>query len=1157
MKRTDIHKILLIGAGPIVIGQGCEFDYSGVQACKVLKHEGYEVVLINSNPATIMTDPEMAPHTYIEPITPEAIHEIIRRERPDALLPTLGGQTALNAAMEVAKRGILKRYNVEMIGADAEAIARAEDRELFKEAMQKLGLDMPVSHSCHSMEEAKAAAEKIGSWPLVIRPGFTLGGTGGGIAHDEAEFETIVQRGLDASLNTEVLIEESLLGWKEFEMEVMRDRKGNGVIVCSIENLDPMGIHTGDSITVAPIQTLTDREYQAMRDDSLAVLEAIGISTGGSNVQWAVNPKTGRRIIIEMNPRVSRSSALASKATGFPIAKIAALLAIGYTLDELKNDITQVTPSCFEPALDYVVVKVPRFTFEKFPAADPHVGTQMKSVGEAMAIGRTFKEAFQKALRSLEVKHAGFGADEKNEMFFPVLDHAKWDAIRTREWNDEELADALAHPGADRIFQLHEALRRGWTIERIFELTEIDRWFLRHLDELQKFEAVIAGYGSVEALEQDPAVLAQAKSMGFSDAQIAYLLKAKETEVRTARLGLGLRPAFGAVDTCAGEFKAITPYYYSTYCNIGRLTDCIDRLTDLPNDRLNCDNDSLTDCIESMNHCSNKSIQSIQSVNRSIGQSVNSQSVNKKILVLGGGPNRIGQGIEFDYCCCHAAFALRARGFEVIMVNSNPETVSTDYDTSDKLYFEPLTLEDVMEIYEREQADGVIVQFGGQTPLNLAQKLKAAGANVIGTSPDDIDLAEDRDFFKKLVSEVGMNQPASGIAHSVEEAVKVANEIGYPVLVRPSFVLGGRGMAIVYKEKYLVQYVEEAVRASEGKPILIDKFLEHAIELDVDCISDGETTVVGAILEHVEPAGCHSGDSASITPPMSLSEATIEKCRAYAHEFAKRLHVCGLMNLQLAVTKQQAHDNKINETIWMIEVNPRASRTIPFVSKAIGVPLAGYAARCMAGEKLKDIGFTEEVRLPYTCVKEAVFPFVKFPGVDITLTPEMKSTGEVMAIDKDRHIAFFKSQLAAGSKLPAKGNVFLAVKDEDKADVVPLAKRLQEMGFTIYATRGTSTCLWNAGVESRAIYRISRGRPNVLDLINAKAVDWIVNTSEPGAEAMVDDIRMRSAAVIHGIPISTTIAGFAAALSGLDDYLKFGELSVCTLQEYHRKISDK
>ena len=1111
MKRTDIKKIMLIGAGPIVIGQGCEFDYSGVQACKALKAEGYEVVLINSNPATVMTDPEMAPHTYIEPITPEAIHEIIRRERPDALLPTLGGQTALNAAMEVDRAGVLKRYNVEMIGADAAAIARAEDRELFKEAMEKIGMDMPVSVSCHSLAEAEAAAAKIGSWPLVIRPGFTLGGTGGGIAHDAGEFAEIVRRGLDASLNSEVLVEESLLGWKEYEMEVMRDRKGNGVIVCSIENVDPMGVHTGDSITVAPIQTLTDREYQAMRDDSLAVLDAIGISTGGSNVQWAVNPSTGRRIIIEMNPRVSRSSALASKATGFPIAKIAALLAVGYTLDELRNDITRETPSCFEPALDYVVVKVPRFTFEKFPAADSHLGTQMKSVGEAMAIGRTFKEAFQKALRSLEVKHAGFGADAKSEMFFRADENSQWDALRTKAWNDDELAEALAHPGAERIFQLHEALRRGWTVERIFELTAIDRWFLRQFEELQRFESVIA------ASWRDRATLAQAKAMGFSDGQIAYLADRPEEEIRELRLKLGIRPSFGAVDTCAGEFKALTPYYYSTNCVGAR-----ERFgaVGLPDSRSLDPNERTADL-----------------------------APKRKIMVLGGGPNRIGQGIEFDYCCCHAAFALRKRGIEVIMVNSNPETVSTDYDTSDRLYFEPLTLEDVMEVYDRERCDGVIVQFGGQTPLNLAQKLKAAGARVVGTSPDDIDRAEDRDFFKALVAEVGVKQPPSGIAHSVSEAIKVAEEIGYPVLVRPSFVLGGRGMAIVYKEKYLVQYVEEAVRAAEGKPILIDKFLEHAVELDVDCISDGETTVVGAILEHVEPAGCHSGDSASVTPPQTISSATIEKCRFYAHEFARRLNVCGLMNLQLAVTRRDGE-----EIVWMIEVNPRASRTIPFVCKATGVPLAGYAARCMTGEKLSDIGFTSEVTLPYTCVKEAVFPFVKFPGVDITLTPEMKSTGEVMAIDPDRNLAFFKSQMAAGSRLPAKGSVFISVKDEDKAAVIPLAAKLAKMGYCIYATRGTSTMLWDAGVRAKAIYRISRGRPNVLDLMKDKAVDWIVNTSEPGAEAMVDDIRMRSSAIVHGVPVTTTLAGFEASLMGLDDYRKFGEFSVCTLQEYHAKL---
>ena len=1079
---------MLIGAGPIVIGQGCEFDYSGVQACKVLRKEGYEVVLVNSNPATIMTDPEMADSTYIEPITVESLKEIIARERPDALLPTLGGQTALNAAMGLHRAGILRRYKVELIGANAEAIDKAEDRQRFKETMQQLGLDMPRSGSAHSLAEAKAVASVIGTWPLIIRPGFTLGGTGGGIAHDQSEFETIVKRGLEASLNSEVLIEESLLGWKEYEMEVMRDKAGNSVIVCSIENLDPMGVHTGDSITVAPIQTLTDREYQAMRDDSLAVLAAIGIETGGSNVQWAINPDTGRRIIIEMNPRVSRSSALASKATGFPIAKIAALLAVGYTLDELRNDITRETPSCYEPALDYVVVKVPRFTFEKFPAADPHLGTQMKSVGEAMAIGRTFKEAMQKALRSLETKHFGFGADEKSEEFLPELDHSKWDALRTREWNDDELAYELAHPGADRIFQLHEAFRRGWDIERLFMLTKIDRWFLRHLAELQAFEVVIAESAG------DPAVMKQAKSMGFSDVQIAYLTGRKELEVRAERIKAGIRPAYGAVDTCAGEFAAVTPYYYST----------------------------------------NQYASAYEP---------NPVSEKRRIMVLGGGPNRIGQGIEFDYCCCHAAFALHARGYEVVIVNSNPETVSTDYDTSDRLYFEPLTFEDVMEIYEREQCEGVIVQFGGQTPLNLAQKLKAAGANVIGTSPDDIDRAEDRDFFKALVSEVGMKQPPSGIAHTVTDALKTAEKIGYPVLVRPSFVLGGRGMAIVYHEEQLRKYVEEAVRASEGKPILIDKFLEHAIELDVDCISDGETTVIGAILEHVEPAGCHSGDSASITPPMSLSDKVLDEVRAYAHEFARRLHVCGLMNLQLAVKDGE---------LWMIEVNPRASRTIPFVSKAIGVPLAGYAARCMAGEKLKDIGFTEEVSIPYSCVKEAVFPFVKFPGVDITLTPEMKSTGEVMAIDDDRNLAYFKSQIAAGSRLPKSGNVFLAMRDEDKEESVELARRLVEMGYGIYATRGTSTLLWEKGIKSKAIYRISRGRPNVLDLIREKDVGWIVNTSEYGVEAAEDDIRLRSGAVVAGVPVTTTLAGFRAAMDGLVDEYEVGDGGVRSLQEYHR-----
>ena len=1043
MKRTDIRKLLIIGAGPIVIGQGCEFDYSGVQAVKALKREGYEVVLANSNPATVMTDAfdcdgVKADRVYIEPLTVDTLHEIIRRERPDALLPTLGGQTALNLAMELFKRDILKRYKVELLGAQADSIARAEDRQQFKDAMREIGLDQPRSGTAHTMAEAEAVANTIGTWPLIIRPAFTLGGTGGGIAHDPDEFRTIVGRGLEASMNSEVLIEESLIGWKEYEMEVMRDKAGNAVIVCSIENCDPMGVHTGDSITVAPIQTLTDREYQSMRDDSIAVLEKIGIATGGSNVQWAVDPKTGRRIIIEMNPRVSRSSALASKATGFPIAKIAALLAVGYTLDELKNDITGKTLACFEPALDYVVVKIPRFAFEKFPGSDTRLGTQMKSVGEVMAIGRTFKQAYLKAVRSLEA---------------PLRHH---------------------------------------------DPASFDPWFKRELDEIEAFRGWMSSCASHGRLA--PEMLRQAKVFGFSDKEIAGAVGCDEEKVRAMRIAAGIRPSYGEVDTCAGEFAAKTPYYYSYY----KFDDS------------------------------------------SVCKSQIAKSKASKIMVLGGGPNRIGQGIEFDWCCCHAAFALRARGYEVVMVNSNPETVSTDYDTSDRLYFEPLTFEDVMEIYERERCDGVIVQYGGQTPLNLAQRLKAAGANIIGTSPDDIDRAEDRDFFKQLVSDVGMRQPASGIAHSVEDARRIAADLGYPVLVRPSFVLGGRGMAIVYAESDLEKYVAEAVAAAEGKPILIDKFLERAVELDVDCISDGETTVVGAILEHVEAAGCHSGDAAAITPPVSLKQGTIDDVKRYAKLFAERLHVIGLMNIQLAVTR----DGNGGETIWMIEVNPRASRTVPFVSKAIGVPLADYAARCMAGEKLKEIGFTEQVIPRHYSVKEAVFPFVKFPGVDIGLSPEMKSTGEVMAMDDDPDCAYYKSQIAAGSPLPSKGNVFLSLKDEDKDGAVPLARKLADMGYTLYATRGTSTRLWEAGIESRAVFRISRGRPNALDFIRRRMIDWIVNTSETSGEAEADGHRMRAAAVAAGIPVTTTMAGFAAALAGLEDERLFGGTGVRTLREY-------
>ncbi len=1080
-KRNDLRKIMVIGSGPIVIGQGCEFDYSGVQACKVLKKEGFEVVLVNSNPATIMTDPEFADRTYIEPLNAELIHEIIRRERPDALLPTLGGQTALNLAMELSKRGILKRYQVELIGADAEAINRAEDRQCFKETMRKIGLELPRSGSAHSQEEARAVKEAIGTWPLIIRPGFTLGGTGGGIAHDEDEFQAIVQRGLDASLNTEVLIEESLLGWKEYEMEVMRDAKGNAVIVCSIENLDPMGVHTGDSITVAPIQTLTDVEYQVMRDASLRVLEAIGIATGGSNVQWAVNPDDGRQIIIEMNPRVSRSSALASKATGFPIAKIAALLAVGYTLDELRNDITGSTPSCFEPALDYVVTKIPRFTFEKFPTADSTLGTQMKSVGEAMAIGRTFKQSFQKALRSLETGRAGFGCDGKDAKY--------------AEWDDEKLRAEMNRPNSERIFAVREGFKRGFSVEDVYKLTKIDRYFLRNLSELADFEEELKAVGTLEKLAADPGLLRQAKDFGYSDRQLAWIVRADEVAVRAMRENVGVTPVFGAVDTCAGEFEAQTTYYYSTYGEYS-----------VP---------------------------------------VRSRGSQKSIMILGGGPNRIGQGIEFDYCCVHASFALRKAGFETVMVNSNPETVSTDYDSSDKLYFEPLTLEDVMNVYEREQCDGVIVQFGGQTPLNLAQQLKAAGANVIGTSPDDIDAAEDRDFFKQLVAQIGIRQPENGISHSVDEALAVAARIGYPLLIRPSFVLGGRGMVIVYHEKNLRHYVEMAEAISPGKPILIDRFLENAIELDVDCISDGHDVVIGAILEHVEPAGIHSGDSASVIPPMTLGKELQDRVRAYAAELAYGLHVVGLMNIQLAVKDGE---------IYIIEVNPRASRTVPFVSKAIGVPLAGLAARCMVGATLKELNFTKEVHIPYTAVKEAVFPFVKFPGVDIMLSPEMKSTGEVMGLDRDLGLAYLKSQLAAGTRLPEKGNVFISLKDEDKPQAMELARELVEMGFSLYATRGTATMLWDNGIVCNAIFRISRGRPNLLDLIRSKSVQWIVNTAEAGAEALDDEILMRSKAVVAGVPITTTLAGFTAAVEGIRDKVEFGRFEVCSLQEYHRHV---
>ncbi len=1076
-KRTDIKKIMMIGSGPIVIGQACEFDYSGTQACKALKEEGYEVVLVNSNPATIMTDPEFADRTYIEPLTKDILHEIIRRERPDALLPTLGGQTGLNLSMELHDAGILERYRVEMIGADAEVIRRAEDRDLFKQTMAGIGLSLPESASAHTMEEAQEFADKIGRFPLIIRPGFTLGGTGGGIAYNQEEFEDIVKRGLDASQNTEVLIEESLLGWKEFELEVMRDKKDNCVIICSIENIDPMGVHTGDSITVAPAQTLTDREYQIMRDKSLAVMRAIGVETGGSNVQWAVSPDDGRMVIIEMNPRVSRSSALASKATGFPIAKIAAKLAVGYTLDEIRNDITRETPACFEPTIDYVVTKVPRFAFEKFPTADSTLTTQMKSVGETMSIGRTFKQSLQKAMRSLEIGRSGFGADGKD---------GKYQAM-----SDEELKGELIRPNAFRMFEIREALRRDWGVDKIFEITKMDPWFLRHMHELAAYEDELKSVESLDALCKDKPLFMQAKELGFSDRQIANLLGCEELDVFKARKELDILPVYSLVDTCAAEFEAYTPYYYSTY---GALDEC------RPSDR-------------------------------------------KKIMILGGGPNRIGQGIEFDYCCVHASFALREAGFETIMVNSNPETVSTDYDTSDKLYFEPLTFEDVMHIYEREKCDGVIVQFGGQTPLNLAKSLEAAGVNIIGTSPGSIEAAEDRDFFQKLATKLNIEQPPNGIATNVEDAVKIAERIGYPVLVRPSFVLGGRAMVIVYNEKWLRKYMDEAVEASEERPVLIDRFLENAVELDVDCISDGETSVIGSIMEHVELAGVHSGDSACMIPAHNLSDAVLDKIRQHTFALAKELNVCGLMNVQYAVQDSE---------VYILEVNPRASRTIPFVSKSIGVPLAKLASLVMVGRKLKDIGFTEEIIPNFTTVKEAVFPFVRFPGIDITLSPEMKSTGEVMGIDYTPGLAYLKTQVAAGNQLPEKGNIFLSLRDEDKPSAIEGAKGLLELGFEIYATMGTATFLYDHGVKVKAIYRISDGRPNVIDMMNDMTVAWIINTPSTGPTPKVDEIRMRALAIRRGVPITTTVNGMIAAVEGLKALRAMERMEICSIQEYHR-----
>lgn len=1080
-KRTDIKKIMIIGAGPIVIGQACEFDYSGVQACKALREEGFEVVLVNSNPATIMTDPEFADRTYIEPLDVDVLTSIIERERPDAILPTLGGQTALNLAMELEAAGVPEKFGVEVLGARADVIRKAEDREEFKQAMRSIGLDLPRSETAHTLEEAQSVRERIGAFPLVIRPGFTLGGTGGGIARNEEDFIEIVNRGLFYSPTSEVLVEESIEGWKEFELEVMRDHQDNCVIICSIENIDPMGIHTGDSITVAPIQTLTDREYQIMRDAAFAVMREIGVETGGSNVQFALNPKDGRMVIIEMNPRVSRSSALASKATGFPIAKFAAKLAVGYTLDEIQNDITKETPACFEPSIDYVVTKVPRFAFEKFTAADDTLGTQMKSVGEAMSIGKNFKQSFQKAMRSLEIGRSGFGADGKDG--------------KTEALTDEVVTELLIRPNAGRIFIVREALKRGWSVEKLYELTRIDPWFLRHFEELVNYEDEIQSAKTLAGLKADFPLFLQAKEFGYSDKQIAFLLSSTEDDVRGAREELNLRPVYGQVDTCAAEFKAFTPYFYSTYGDINE------------------------------SHPTKR----------------------KKIMILGGGPNRIGQGIEFDYCCVHASFALRDAGFETIMVNSNPETVSTDYDTSDRLYFEPLTLEDVLNIYQHEKCDGVIVQFGGQTPLNLAADLERNGVNIIGTKPASIEAAEDRKFFQELADRLKIRQPANGLATTIEEAEVIAERLGFPVLMRPSFVLGGRAMVIVYDVETLRKYMDEAVEVSQDRPVLIDHYLEDAIEVDVDCICDGETSVIGSIMEHVELAGVHSGDSACTIPSPTLSEAVKETIREHTFAFAKGLEVIGLMNVQYAIA---------DDVVYVLEVNPRASRTVPFVSKAIGVPLAKLAALVMAGHKLKDLGFTKEVTPKHYSVKEAVFPFVRFPGVDVVLSPEMKSTGEVMGIDRTEGMAFLKSQVAASTILPEGGNIFLSVRDHDKPATVDLAHRLEKLGYNIYATLGTSTMLTEAGVTCSAIFRISKGRPNVIDMVEAKQVGWIINTSSSGSTPRIDEVKMRSHAVIRGVPITTTIAGLRAAVNGLEALRNSNSktMEVCSLQEYHESF---
>lgn len=1077
-RRNDLHSILIIGAGPIVIGQACEFDYSGTQACKALKEEGYKVILVNSNPATIMTDPDFADVTYIEPLTPAILEQIIAKERPDALLPTLGGQTALNLSVDLAKQGILEKYGVELIGAKLSAIEKGEDREIFRNLMVEIGLDVPVSRIVHSKAEARKAAEMIGDFPLIIRPSYTLGGSGGGIAYNKEEFERIVANGLDLSPTHEVLIEECLLGWKEYEMEVMRDKKDQCVVICSIENFDPMGVHTGDSITVAPAMTLTDKEYQLMRDASFAVIRAVGVETGGSNVQFAVDPKTGRMIVIEMNPRVSRSSALASKATGFPIAKIAAKLAVGYTLDELQNDITKKTTACFEPSIDYVVTKIPRFTFEKFVGSDTTLTSSMKSVGETMAIGRTFKESFQKALRSLEIGSLGVGGGGK--------------------WGNNEVTDrasivkGLAKPSHLRKFYIRYALLAGFSLEEMHELSKIDPWFLYQIKQIVDLEVELKATGWTSLA---PEKLRQAKEYGFSDAQLGNIFGIDWQDVKQKREALGIKTCYRLVDTCAAEFEAATPYYYSSYGDENEV---------MPSD-------------------------------------------SKKIMIIGGGPNRIGQGIEFDYCCVHASFALREQGYETVMVNSNPETVSTDYDTSDRLYFEPLTLEDVLEVYRQEKCIGAIVQLGGQTPLNLSEALQQNGVNILGTKPQDIERAEDRKLFKDILDSIGLKQPQNAIALTPKEAEEKSFALGFPILLRPSFVLGGRGMFIVQDVEELKEIANEVFDVAPGKPVLLDKFLVDAVELDVDCISDGETTVIGGMLEHVEYAGVHSGDAAMVLPPHKLTQNQIQTVREATYALAKALNVVGLMNVQFAYK-----DNDL----YVIEVNPRASRTVPFVSKAIGFPLAKYAARVMAGEKLKNIGFTEEVTPTYWAVKESVFPFIRFPGAPIILSPEMRSTGEVMGLDKNLDLAYAKTQMAAKPALPMKGNVFISLKDSDKQKGLHIARQLIELGFKIYATPGTAQYFKANEIAVEQLFRISDGaRPNVVDLIKNKKMHMVINTPL-GMTPRMDENQIRSEALAHGICVRPTLSGAQAAIDAIRA-LKTNPVEIISLQEFNKHLQKR